>query len=147
MFRWVSLDMVMAPLDSGAALPLGQNTRHTRCSNVGQMGYGTGVCVLVFRSFGDCGFKSFLRDRLQQLAHFDLPGIIGHTQHIMVPLVFDLFHTLKPYQGFFDPVGSVGSQQVQAFAHAFDEEGDRGGTLRRGRRGHAAAGQKNGRKS
>ena len=71
-------------------------------------------------SLFDFGFQSFMGNLLKQLFHGDLLRVVSYSQQIRVPLVLHRLDTLKPYQGFLDPIGSFVSQQIQPRAHVFD---------------------------
>lgn len=55
--------------------------------------------------------------------------------HAAIPIVFDQYHALKPFQGLLDPVGSVGSQKLQTLAHLADPKCHRLLARRRSRNG------------
>lgn len=93
-------------------------------SNSESAGLHFGVRLPWSWSFFDCGFQPFLGDLLDQLFHRDLLRVERDSQQIGVPLVIHRLNAWKPYQGFFDPVGSVFSQELQPLAHVFDIEPD-----------------------
>ena len=73
-------------------------------------------------SLFDFSFQSHLDDLLAQLFYRDFLRVKLDSQQIGVPFVIHRLDTRKPYQGFFDPVGSVVSQEIQSRAHVFDME-------------------------
>lgn len=68
-------------------------------------------------------------DFLQHAFGSDLFRVIGDVQQVLIPNIFHQGDTGKPYQGLFDPIGSIASEEVQPFAHLVDVERD----LRTGR--------------
>ena len=78
--------------------------------------------VGVIRLFLHVRFKAFLDDSRVQLFHRHLLSVEGDRQQIMVPFVADQLNAGKPYQGLFDPIGSIFSHQGQSLAHVGDME-------------------------
>ena len=57
-----------------------------------------------------------------QLFHRHLLSVEGNCQQVMVPFVADQLNAGKPYQGLFNPIGSILSHQGQSLTHVSDME-------------------------
>src|SRR5688572_25066503 len=84
----------------------------------------TGASALRLILSENLGLKSFLLDDLTNLIDCYFPRIEADFQSVFFPVVGYPLNTLKPYQGFFDPIGSVASQQFQSDGHVFDMKGN-----------------------
>ncbi len=80
--------------------------------------------------------KFLFANRFQHILYGNDIGVICHIQQIRrfvfkflcgictVIFIFDQLNALKPFQGLFDPVGSVASVQLEPVAHLVDVERD-----------------------
>ncbi len=70
-------------------------------------------------SLPEFSLKYLLANRIKHFFRRNRLCVVGDMQQVSVPFVFDQLNTIKPYQGLFDPIGSVGAQQLQLLFHTF----------------------------
>jgi dTDP-glucose pyrophosphorylase len=86
---------------------------------------GLGHAILSGRTLvGDEPFGVVLADDLQHSLGRDLLRIVMHAHHVAFEVGLDLSDAWKPFQGFFDHVGSVGSGDVEPLGHLGNADRD-----------------------
>lgn len=76
-------------------------------------------------SFANVRFKALLSDDRLQFFGIRLLPVERHFDQVLIPFVSHQLHAGKPYQGLFDPIGSIFSHQRQPLAHVLDVESHR----------------------
>ena len=62
--------------------------------------------------------KTLFIDRRNEFIDTYLARIECDFEQILIPFIFYRRHAFKPYQGLFNPIGSVLSHQVESFPHS-----------------------------